>query len=261
MLEKITESQLLEKGVISAPDQLVGDPEENKRVFDRLVAELVAPAYNACVEAVNELVSTEQGIVAAEEGRITAEELRETAEEGRDEAERSRTEAEEARDAAEQTRTEAEAAREHKETGYVAQAEDAAKLSQSWAEGGTGLRSDEETNNAKYWAGQAKNAAKGDMKAEVYDPNGVAAPMAFRPQYVEATMLASGWVDGKYSFEATYPKATYDISIEVAHTATSDQFEAFGAAMICGSVDSNIATALGDVPTVDIPIIIKAVAK
>lgn len=79
--------------------------------------------------------------------------------------------------------------------------------------------------------------------------------------FVPHTMLAAGWVENQYSFEAEYPHAQYDISIEVAPTATSEQFEAFGGAMICGSHDSNVATAIGDVPTVDIPIIIKVVAK
>ena len=81
------------------------------------------------------------------------------------------------------------------------------------------------------------------------------------PIYITGTMLASGWIDNIYSFESNYPNSEYNISIEVANTATAEQFEAFGDAMICGSVDSNVATALGDVPTVDIPIIIKVVLK
>lgn len=88
-----------------------------------------------------------------------------------------------------------------------------------------------------------------------------AIPVAVKPTYNTATMTASGWSGNTYSFEADYPKNTYDISIEVAPTATAEQFEAFGGAMICGSVDSNVATALGDVPTVDIPVIVKAVRK
>ena len=82
-----------------------------------------------------------------------------------------------------------------------------------------------------------------------------------KPNYVTETMLAFGWDGNTYSFEDTYPKASYDISVEVAPTATAEQFEAFGGAMICGSHNSNIATAIGDVPTVDIPIIIKAVRR
>ena len=79
--------------------------------------------------------------------------------------------------------------------------------------------------------------------------------------YVETTMLASAWQENKYSFEAEYPHEQYNISIEVAPTATAEQFEAFGAAMICGNATSNVATAIGDVPTVDIHIIVKAVKK
>jgi hypothetical protein len=80
-------------------------------------------------------------------------------------------------------------------------------------------------------------------------------------QYVTVTMMASGWSGNTYSFEAEYPHAQYNISIEVSPTATTEQFEAFGGAMICGSADSNVATAIGDVPTIDIPIIVKVVAK
>lgn len=101
----------------------------------------------------------------------------------------------------------------------------------------------------------------GDMVKAVYDPNGVSAPVAFRPSYTTITMTASKWSGNTYSFETEYPKTTYDISVEVAPTATAEQFEAFGGAMICGSADSNVATALGDVPAVDIPVIVKAVRK
>lgn len=79
--------------------------------------------------------------------------------------------------------------------------------------------------------------------------------------YVSGTLLAASWVDNTYSFEATYPFASYDIEIQPASTATAEQVEAYGGAMIVGNIDSNVATAKGDVPAVDIPIIIKVVAK
>jgi hypothetical protein len=47
----------------------------------------------------------------------------------------------------------------------------------------------------------------------------------------------------------------------VADTANQEQFEAFSAAMLGSSDDSNVTTAIGDVPTVDVPIIIKVVKK
>lgn len=84
---------------------------------------------------------------------------------------------------------------------------------------------------------------------------------ASTPSFVETTMLAASWTGKTYSFEGVYPSARYNIRIEVAPSATVDQFEAFGAAMICGSANSNVATALGDVPAVNIPIIVKVVVK
>ena len=84
---------------------------------------------------------------------------------------------------------------------------------------------------------------------------------ASKPTYVEATMLASGWSGNTYSFEAEYPSEEYNISIEVAPTATVNEFEAFGGAMICGNAAENAATALGGAPTIDIPVIVKAVRK
>ena len=78
---------------------------------------------------------------------------------------------------------------------------------------------------------------------------------------VEATLSASGWSDNTYSFEGDYPVATHDIEIALNGPATAEQAEAFNSAQIVGSATSNIVTAFGDIPTVDIPIIIKAVAK
>lgn len=76
-----------------------------------------------------------------------------------------------------------------------------------------------------------------------------------------STMSASGWSDSVYSFESTYPVATYDIEVALDSTATSEQAEAFNVAQIVGSATSNVVKAYGIVPTVDIPICIKAVKK
>ena len=77
----------------------------------------------------------------------------------------------------------------------------------------------------------------------------------------EETLLASGWSGNTYSFESAYPVATYDIEIALNSTATVDQVETFNSAQLVGSGTTNIVTAFGDVPTVNIPIIIKAVRK
>ena len=76
-----------------------------------------------------------------------------------------------------------------------------------------------------------------------------------------STMSASGWSGSVYSFESTYPVATYDIEVALDSTATSEQAEAFNGAQIVGSATSNVVKAYGIVPTVDIPICIKAVMK
>lgn len=81
------------------------------------------------------------------------------------------------------------------------------------------------------------------------------------PTFTTATMLAASWVSNTYSFEADYPSADYNIEVSVADTATAEQFEAAGAAYIGSSATSNVFTAKGDVPTVDIPVIVKVVAK
>lgn len=81
--------------------------------------------------------------------------------------------------------------------------------------------------------------------------------------YATMTMHASAWnaANKTYSFEATYPFATYNIFIQPVKPCTANQLEAWGAAMIVGDNNSNVYTALGDVPTVDIPIVVKAVMK
>ena len=79
--------------------------------------------------------------------------------------------------------------------------------------------------------------------------------------YAVVNMLASKWIENSYSFEDIYPHAEYDISIEVDSSATAEQFETFGEAMICGSATENMATAINGAPNIDIPIIVKAVRK
>lgn len=117
-LQKITDQQMDAVGVCSAPDVLSGSTSENKAVFDKMVRQLVAPAYNAAVEAINAINETETGIGAAEaarssaeQGRVSAEAARVSAESQRASAEETRAGAESGRASAEQGRVSAEAAR------------------------------------------------------------------------------------------------------------------------------------------------------
>ena len=138
---KITEQQIAEKGVVAAPDMLTGTAQENKGVFDRLVRETVAPAFNSVVAALadeneqrnadeatrktqeNARVAAEELRVAAENGRVAAETARETAERQRaDETAGIVAQATRQAAAAEAAKTAAEDAREetivHKNTTY-----------------------------------------------------------------------------------------------------------------------------------------------
>jgi len=55
MLPKITQEQMEQYGVVSAPDELKGRPEDTKAVFDRLVRELLAVVVNDVIDAHNKL--------------------------------------------------------------------------------------------------------------------------------------------------------------------------------------------------------------
>lgn len=119
---KITDAQIAEKGVIASPDTLTGTADENKRVFDRLVRECVAPQFNEIVETFADMEESttewsgeeakrqlaEQGRASAESARVSAEDDRAQAESARVSAETARQHAESARDTAETARANAE---------------------------------------------------------------------------------------------------------------------------------------------------------
>ena len=111
-LKKITDAEMDAAGVCAAPDVLSGTPAENKKVFDRMVRQLVAPAYNAAVDAIAEIEDTEAGVEAEEAAREQAEATRKEAETARGTAEGARVTAENQRAANETRRQENEAARQ-----------------------------------------------------------------------------------------------------------------------------------------------------
>ena len=81
------------------------------------------------------------------------------------------------------------------------------------------------------------------------------------PTFSQYTILTSGWSSGVYSFESDFPNATCDIEIELDSTATESQVEAWSGAKPTAVFGTNTMKALGDVPTVDIPVIVKKVMK
>ena len=99
-------------------------------------------------------------------------------------------------------------------------------------------------------------SSKSDFSGEYKD-------LINKPTVSASTLLASSWDSAAktYSFETNYPMATYDIEIALDSTATEEQAVAFNGAQIVGSATSNIIKAYGEVPTVDIPVIVKVVKK
>ena len=130
---KITDAQIAEKGVIASPDTLTGTADENKRVFDRLVRECVAPQFNEIVETFADMEESttewsgeeakrqlaEQGRASAESARVSAETARQHAESARDTAETARANAENKRDTADKSRVSAETGRADAEADRV----------------------------------------------------------------------------------------------------------------------------------------------
>ena len=70
------------------------------------------------------------------------------------------------------------------------------------------------------------------------------------------TMLAANWSNGVYSFENEYPSSAYNVSISTYTGTSAVQRAAFNDAKIEGNLSSNMVTALGVVPTIDIPVML-----
>ena len=99
----------------------------------------------------------------------------------------------------------------------------------------------------------------------VYDDNGdlLSNVIAYKPTITTTTLLASNWDSSAktYSFETDYPNASYDIEIEInGDSCTDEQLEAWIAAKPLAS-STNKINAKGDVPAIDIPIILMVTPK
>ena len=115
------------------------------------------------------------------------------------------------------------------------------------------------------WSGKYSKPSAGipknDLASEVQASLNAVADKSNKPTFSQYTILTSGWSSGVYSFESDFPSATYDIEIELDSTATESQVEAWSGAKPTAVFGTNTMKALGDVPTVDIPVIVKAVMK
>lgn len=88
-------------------------------------------------------------------------------------------------------------------------------------------------------------------------------PADFKPIISQYTMTSASWNTSAktYSFESLYPNSTYIVEIEPDKTCTDAQLDAWAAARMVGDYNSSIVTARGEVPTVDIPVILKVIRK
>lgn len=79
--------------------------------------------------------------------------------------------------------------------------------------------------------------------------------------YTTVALTAANWSINEYSFESTYPASKYDLEVQIAPSATLTQASAFSSGCICGNATTNVLKALGNVPSIDIPIILKTQLK
>lgn len=135
-----------------------------------------ADAESAKTAAVTAGASAESANASAQSAKSAAESAKTAAQAAQSKAETANTSAQTAKTDAEAANTSAQAAKTSAENAKSAAAGSAetasaaaqnaqasSKLSESWAVGGTGTRTGEDTNNAKYWSEQAQNAAGGGV--------------------------------------------------------------------------------------------------
>ena len=148
-----------------------------------------------------------------------------------------------------------------------------ATLAESYAKGGTGTREGEDTDNAKYYMEQAKSGViattehagvvKPDGTTITVDEDGTIHAVGGGGATTESkTLLASGWVGDSAPF--TYDlgiASTHDATVLLPNTATATEVEAVIGAQIAGNGTDNILRAWGEKPSIDIPVVVRKVAK
>ena len=132
-------------------------------------AKAAAVTAGASAESAN--ASAQSAKTAAESAKAAAQAAQSKAEAANTSAQTAKSDAEAANTSAQSAKTAAESAKSAaagsaQSAGASAQSAQASgKLSESWAVGGTGTRTGEDTNNAKYWAMAAQGAAGGGVSS------------------------------------------------------------------------------------------------
>ena len=128
-------------------------------------------AQSAKADAESANASAQSAKSDAESAKAAAQTAQSKAETANTSAQTAKTDAEAANTSAQSAKTAAESAKSAaagsaQSAGASAQsAQASSKLSESWAVGGTGTRTGEDTNNARYWSEQAQNAAGGGVSS------------------------------------------------------------------------------------------------
>lgn len=130
-----------------------------------------ASAESANASAQSAKSDAESAKAAAQAAQSKAEAANTSAQTAKADAEAANTSAQSAKTAAESAKTAAESAKSaavgsaQSAEASAQSAQESGKLSESWAVGGTGTRTGEDTNNARYWSEQAQNAAGGGVSS------------------------------------------------------------------------------------------------
>ncbi len=121
-----------------------------------------ASAQDAAEKAQAAKASAEAANTQAQTASENAQSANTSAQAAKTDAEAANTSAQAAKTSAENAKTSAAGSAANASTS-AQNAQASEKKAESWAVGGTGTREDEDTNNAKYWSEQARNAAGGGV--------------------------------------------------------------------------------------------------
>lgn len=106
------------------------------------------------------------------------------------------------------------------------------------------------------WFDSLQTNLDGDIAAN-HERRILALEAGGEPTKIQTTLQAIMWQNKRYSFEARYPASQYDLQVDLnGDVATTSQANAFALAYIAGSITKNEIIAFGDVPTIDIPIVL-----
>lgn len=286
-LQHITPEQIAQYGVVAAPDRLTGRADDNKKIFDRLVRELVAVVVNSIIDKTNELltaedireenekdrvaaellrveaeklrVQAENQRVTSEDERVQAEATRVSAEALRVQAEKLRVSAEQSRVAAEQERESAEAERESTTRGIVTQATEQANLAAQSANRASGYeqRSSESARDAADSESNARSYADSARLSSISAGNSETKAKASEDSAKDSAALATDALGkGPYINQSTKTWFVWDTRVgkfvDTGIKAEGKDGSTISATGLWGvNVDSNgdlIVTYVGDDP-------------